>query len=388
MVPRGRLDLSAADFAFALAACCRGHSTEALTASLAERFPSWHVLPALSVRTAWDGLLGQLALPAGSEVLVSDVTIPDMIRLVREHGLTPVPVPTDYDSLSVEPDQFERQITPRSRLALVAHLFGSRMDLGPLAATARKSGILLVEDAAQSFAGCERTAASPADVQLLSFGPIKTCTALGGGLVLIRDSDLADGVEQRLRSYPRQSATGYLRRTVQFAAIQTLASRWVLPHLQRIIALMGSDLDEVLHRGTRGFSATNFWKQLRRQPSGALLAMLCRRIGNFDDSAILRRSARAFRLWDLLADVCRPGTLSCEHTHWVLPIAVDDPVQFTHALRQRGFDATQRGSSLIQVTDGEGPGDGRWERLVYLPNSPSMRPEPLASAVRAVLADG
>jgi perosamine synthetase len=388
MVPRGRLDLSAADFAFAMAACCRRHNTEALTASLAARFPGWHVLPALSVRTAWDALLAELALPAGSEVLVSDVTIPDMIRIVREHGLTPVPLPIDFDTLSVAPDQFERRITARSRLALIAHLFGSRMDIGPLAAIARKSGILLIEDAAQSFAGCGLATASPADVQLLSFGPIKTCTALGGGLALIRDSQLAGGARQRLGSYPPQTAAAYLRRTAQFAGVQTLASRRVLPYVQRLMMLARSDLDQVLHRGTRGFSPANYWKQLQRQPSGALLAMLCRRIGNFDNSAILRRSSRAVRLWELLTDVCRPGTLAREHTHWVLPIAVDDPVRFTHALRQLGFDATQRGSTLSQITGGEGPGDGRWERLVYLPNSLSMRPEQLACAVRAVLADG
>lgn len=388
MVPRGRLDLSAADFAFALASCCRRHDVDALTASLAARFPSWRVLPALSVRTAWDALLAELALPGGSEVLVSDVTIPDMIRIVREHGLTPVPVPIDFDTLSVAPDQFERRVSIRSRLALVAHLFGSRMDLGPLATIARASGILLVEDAAQSFAGCGRADDSPADVQLLSFGPIKTGTALGGALALFHDPQLADCVQRRLGSYPRQSTAAYAQRVVKFAAVQLLASPPCLPLIHRLSVLAGGDIDLVLSNATRGFSPGRFWKQLRRRPAAALLDMLGRRLGSWECSDIRRRAARACRLWELLAGVDRPGTGACDHTHWVLPLLADDPARWAEKLRQQGFDATTQGSSLVQFTCDNTSRDSRWERLVYLPNSPSMRPEQLASAVRAVLADG
>src|SRR5262245_21211475 len=46
----------------------------------------------LSVRSGLDLMLGQLALPAGSEVLVSAVTIEDMVSILRHHGLVAVPI--------------------------------------------------------------------------------------------------------------------------------------------------------------------------------------------------------------------------------------------------------------------------------------------------------
>ena len=54
----------------------------------------------LSVRSAWDLLLHVLAWPAGSEVIVSAITHPDMITILRAHGLVPVPVDVDLDTLA------------------------------------------------------------------------------------------------------------------------------------------------------------------------------------------------------------------------------------------------------------------------------------------------
>ena len=54
----------------------------------------------LSVRTALDLLLEAWALPRGSEVLMSAVTIPDMVAIVRHHGLVPVPVDLDMRRLA------------------------------------------------------------------------------------------------------------------------------------------------------------------------------------------------------------------------------------------------------------------------------------------------
>ena len=71
-------------------------------------------------------------------------------------------------------------------MILVAHLFGSRVDLAPLA----RPGVLLVEDCAQSFRGPGARGDPPADVSLFSFGSIKTATALGGALVRVEDAAL------------------------------------------------------------------------------------------------------------------------------------------------------------------------------------------------------
>ena len=70
--------------------------------------PADEAIVFLSVRTGWDLLLTALALPAGSEVVTSAVTIPDMVRIIEHHGLTPVPVDVDAVGLEIDLEQLER----------------------------------------------------------------------------------------------------------------------------------------------------------------------------------------------------------------------------------------------------------------------------------------
>jgi len=78
--------------------------------------------------------------------------------------------------------------------------------------------------------------------------------------------------------------------------------------------------------------------------------------------------------------VDRPGSLSLDHTQWVLPVASSDPDSYVKQLRARGYDATQRASSLMHFADDSFPADDRWNRLVYLPHHPQVVPEALATS--------
>src|SRR5918997_7215245 len=89
----------------------------------------------------------------GGEVLVSAVTHPDMVRIIEGHGLRAVPVDLDTTTLEPRIKLLQRALSPRTRTVLVAHLFGSRFDLDPIAAFARRHRLLLVEDCAQTFRG-------------------------------------------------------------------------------------------------------------------------------------------------------------------------------------------------------------------------------------------
>jgi dTDP-4-amino-4,6-dideoxygalactose transaminase len=103
------------------------------------------VIACLSVRSGLDLMLGQLALPAGSEVLVSAVTIEDMMRVVRHHGLVPLPIDVDPADLSPRLDAIDAAVTPRTKALLVAHLFGTLIPMQPFADKAREHGLLLWE---------------------------------------------------------------------------------------------------------------------------------------------------------------------------------------------------------------------------------------------------
>ena len=56
-------------------------------------------LVTLSVRSAFDLYFQAKKFPPGSEVLMTGVNIPDMVRIIEEHGCVPVPVDLDLDTM-------------------------------------------------------------------------------------------------------------------------------------------------------------------------------------------------------------------------------------------------------------------------------------------------
>jgi perosamine synthetase len=54
--------------------------------------------------------------PKGSEVIMTSVNLPDMVRMVKEHGL--IPVPLDLDPRTMGPISVEKMrelVTPKVR---------------------------------------------------------------------------------------------------------------------------------------------------------------------------------------------------------------------------------------------------------------------------------
>ena len=59
-------------------------------------------LVTLSVRSAWDLYFQIKKFPRDSEVLMTGISIPDMVRIIKDHGLVPVPVDLYPDTM--QPD--------------------------------------------------------------------------------------------------------------------------------------------------------------------------------------------------------------------------------------------------------------------------------------------
>ena len=356
MWARKRLDIDWSDLAFGLLHCCIPRNLSALQARVESAWSdSGNALACLSVRSGFDLLLDAWEFPAGSEVLLSALTIHDMPRIVEQHGLIPVPVDIDVDRLAPSLASLQQAITPASRAIVVAHLFGSRVPLEPILQVAKHHGLMVVEDGAQTFDGGYR-GHSAADASLFSFGAIKTATALQGAIVRARDRDLLERMRRRQAEYAQQKSSQFFRRLLKYAALKALSSRPLFGLLFHTLRAAGCDTDRMLNRMARGFPGLDLLPQIRRRPSPPLLALLERRLRTFDELRLSQRVARAERLAELLGDgVPRPGSLAASHSHWVFPVLAEKPQRLIAALRRAGFDATQGQSMCVVPTPADRP---------------------------------
>ncbi len=149
--PRLRLDIRLADLVFALRACLR--PAAATEASVQQAWGGGDATACSSVCSAFDLVLQALPPGDGDEVVFSALTHPDMVRIAEAHQLKPIPIDIDLETLAPQTHLLERVISSRTRVVVVAHLFGTRIDLSAIAAQARRAGALVVEDSAQCFRG-------------------------------------------------------------------------------------------------------------------------------------------------------------------------------------------------------------------------------------------
>jgi perosamine synthetase len=389
--PRLRLDVSFPDLLFAAAACVGARRGDR-EARLLRAWGDPTGVVCLSVRSAFDLLLDALSLAPGDEVAFSAVTHPDMVRIAEAHGLRPLPVDLDLETLAPGSEALERAITPRTRLIVVAHLFGGRAELAPLVDVARRHGQLVVEDCAQCLCGPQDRGDELADVSLFSFGAIKTATALGGALARVDDRRLAERMRARQDGWPVQPTREYALRALKFAGLRVLGHPRVYWLFSRSLAATGRDLDAVVNGAVRGFPGAELLRQIRRRPSAPLLALLARRLRRFDAARLEARAGAGRRLASALPpSVVRPGCAALDPTHWVFPVVTSDRAELIAALRRAGFDAAAATSSIASVSPPFDRPDLRPEDadrmlagIVFLPAYPELGDSELARLASAV----
>lgn len=394
MYARKRLDIGWTDLAAGLFACATARDEARLRRDVESWFdPDGDAFACLSVRSGLDLYLEMLALPRGSEVLMSALTIPDMWKVVERHGLVPVPVDVDPATLAPRPGAWKAAATERTKLAILAHLFGTRVSLAPLAELRRERGILVLEDDAQAYTGADFKGDPLADVSMFSFGPIKTATALAGAVLRIKDRAILERMRAAHAHWPEQSRGGYAKRILKYGLLKSISQPTLYSGFVHACRACGTTHDAVIQSTVRGFKGGDFFQKIRHRPSPPLLALMHRRLRKGSEKRVNGRTQRSCRLIEAVGcNIEVPGHAAPLHTFWVFTLLSNRPDGLVADLRRAGFDATRIAtmSALPPPADRPhlDPREARalLARIVYLPVYPELPParvEELARIVRA-----
>lgn len=371
MIARGRLDIRFTEL-FKGAIYCIGSACGFKKEQ--PRFPEGQ-LPCLSVRTGLHLVLEALNLEPGDEILVADINIPDIFAIIAAYHLKVVPLPIDKNTLGISAGQIEVAITPKTKLLLITHLFGGIMDTEALLNIAKLHNLILIEDCAQAYDGVYEGNLK-SDVVLFSFGLIKTNTALSGAILHIRNEQLLAAVKILNNRLPVQKGDRYFKKIIKATLINTLTARWPFTIVYWLCKQFGKDFDTLITGFTRGFSGEDVMEKIKYRPCYANLCMLQHNVNDFDQSRIHRRKILANQL---LLDVDSRniiGAANLRHTHWVIPIVAANPSLLIDKLREKGFDATSKASSLVKLgftgLPPESSNELILQNLVYLPMDMKM----------------
>lgn len=160
--------------------------------------------------TALELVTRLLKIAPGDEVLITALTFKATVLPIVLAGGRPIPVDIDYDSLNVNLERLEAQITPRTKAIYVIDYAGLPLDPEAVMRIGRKYGIPVMEDAAHSLGAAYRDVkcGAWADLSCFSFQSQKNISTLGeGGMITTNNREYAERLRE-LRNYDHDREAG------------------------------------------------------------------------------------------------------------------------------------------------------------------------------------
>jgi UDP-2-acetamido-2-deoxy-ribo-hexuluronate aminotransferase len=170
-----------------------------LEAQLAAYVGTKHCIGASSGTDTLLMALLALGIGPGDEVITSPFTFIATGEMIALAGARPVFVDIEARTYNLDPALLEAAITPRTKAIMPVSLYGQCADFDAINAIAKKHGIPVIEDGAQSFGALYKGKRSCAvsEIGSTSFFPSKPLGAYGdGGALFTNDDALAKSIRE------------------------------------------------------------------------------------------------------------------------------------------------------------------------------------------------
>lgn len=178
-----------------------------LERELAEMMGSRYALAVTSGTAALEIGMAALGIGAGDEVIIPVWSWDSCFTSVVRVGALPVLAEID-DTLCLAPGEISRLCTPRTKAVMVVHYQGVAADMDSILAEAKKAGIAVIEDCAESpgvtIGG--RRVGSMGDIGVFSFQYAKSMSSGEGGALVMNDPVL---YERSVRMHDLGKYRGY-----------------------------------------------------------------------------------------------------------------------------------------------------------------------------------
>ncbi|NUP87150.1 MAG: DegT/DnrJ/EryC1/StrS family aminotransferase, partial [Burkholderiaceae bacterium] len=175
-----------------------------------------------------------LGLKSGDEVITSPFTFAATAETIVLAGGVPVYVDIEPDTCNIDARLIEAAITPRTRAIMPVSLYGQAADMDDINAIAARHGLVVIEDAAQSFGARYRgrRSCNLSTIGCTSFFPSKPLGCYGDGGALFTSDDTLARAAREIRVHGQSGRYHHTRIGVG-GRMDTLQCAVVLAKLER-----------------------------------------------------------------------------------------------------------------------------------------------------------
>ena len=337
----------------------KGETTAELEKKLSEHFGVKNVIMLPRARMAMFYLLKSLNLPKDSEVIMTPLTIADMVNAVRWAGLNPVFCDLGENTYNIDCRKLTGLITPKTKILFVTHLTGLASDMDEIMKIAQNYNLIFVEDASQSFNGKfnGKFLGTFGTAGIFSLSFLKTCSTLFGGVLVMNDSVLAGKIRRESEKLPPPPKILLIKEILKNIILAVVTNRIIFSlKTYYFIKLSGAVNSNMVNK----FIKSNPKPSLTDAPPQKYLysytdaqAEIGLKMLDATFEMDKKRITNANFLIDNLSDKAKsklPAILkNTKNTFWRLPIQTDEPEKFRRYLFKNYVDSAS--TNLILASE-------------------------------------
>jgi dTDP-4-amino-4,6-dideoxygalactose transaminase len=286
--------------------------------------------------------------------------------MVIAGGGKPVFVDVERETCNIDPAAIPRAMSERTAFVLVTHLHGLACDMAAIEAAVGRSGVPVIEDAAQALGATSqgRRVGGIGVAGVLSFGRAKNVNAFFGGAAASSDSDLVTRMRAEMEAFPMTRWKDLTKRiamcgVADVATIPTVFRKVTFPVLRAGIRRGRTGLSELVqterNAQLRDRLPPNYARRFR--PSQARTVV--QQLGRVDELGEQRReTARIYHegLRDVDGLMLPPWREDGSHAYMQFPIQREGREEVVRELAIRGLDVPVqhlRNTADLKILNGQ-----------------------------------
>ena len=175
--------------------------------------------------------LKSLNLPIGSEILLTPITIPDLVNIILLLGLKPKFIDLDIDSHTISQNSLKEEYSENSKCLIITYLSGIVIDGHEIKEFCHRKNIKIIEDISQAYSSLSLNNGFPffGDIKIGSLSSGKLISTYTGGFALTNDENLKDLLAGHIINNPPPPKSRFFNEIFKNLKIILATSKVVFP---------------------------------------------------------------------------------------------------------------------------------------------------------------
>lgn len=309
-------------------------------------------------RVALHFILEYLNLEEGTEVLMTPITVPDIVNVFLSYNLKPVFADLEENGCNIDLQEMKKKISAKTGLIFITHLCGIPSRMPEIMELANRHKIKVIEDASQALGASIKGSlmGSFGFASIFSISTLKTVATYHGGMALTNDDELALYLDKKASELPLPNALQFLEYYARDNAFYLATDRIFFTLFTYYAVKLGEEvapklLKELQSGNILSSDRTRYALQKRTKLPEELFVQYTEyqadlgllTLPDLDIGNSLRREL-SLLLYNKLSEAGLEGVINLpdgEHsTFWRFPFFVKQPDAFRKFLRKKYIDSS------------------------------------------------